>query len=50
MGLVAKRFNAVVVEDWGKLFMLWQKDMEKLLFPSTCPPDPYLTFLLLMAF
>ena len=29
-GLVAKRFNAVVVEDWGKLIMLWQKDMEKL--------------------
>ncbi len=49
-GLVAKRFNAVVVEDWGKLVMLWQKDVEKLLFPSTCPPDPYLTFLLLMAF
>ena len=29
-GLVAKRFNAVVVEDWGKLVMLWQKDVEKL--------------------
>lgn len=29
-GLVAKRFNAVVVEDWGKLVTLWQKDMEKL--------------------
>ena len=29
-GLVANRFNAVVVEDWGKLVTLWQKDMEKL--------------------
>ena len=29
-GLVAKRFNAVVVEDWVKLIMLWQKDVEKL--------------------
>ena len=27
---MAKRFNAFVVEDWGKLVMLWQKDMEKL--------------------
>ena len=30
MCLVARRFNAVVVEDWGKLVMLWQKDVEKL--------------------
>ena len=29
-GLIVKRFNAVVVEDWGKLVTLWQKDVEKL--------------------
>ena len=29
-GLVAQRFNAAVVEDWGNLVTLWQKDMEKL--------------------
>ena len=27
---MANRFNAVVVEDWGKLVTLWKKDMEKL--------------------
>ena len=29
-GLVAQRFNALVVEDWGKLVKLWQEDVEKL--------------------
>ena len=29
-GLVAQRFNALVVEDWGKLVKMWQEDMDKL--------------------
>ena len=29
-GLVAKRFNALVVQDWGKLVTLWQEDVGRL--------------------
>ena len=29
-GLVAKRFNALVVQDWGVLVTMWQEDVARL--------------------